>query len=137
MQALIAAGTGDRNATLLDVLGQTGRTAMGTGKDTKVWKLGPWFEAFIDPAQEGDILRVVGTHFPPGFSVSIYTTAPEFGTRVRYFPPNSKIAAEVIKLIAIELECAPCYFEGVYCFEGGRWRKTVDSQASVDLLTVE
>ena len=110
---------------------------MGASKDPKVWKLGPWFEALIDSGEKGYVLRVIRSHFPPGFSVSVYTTAPEFGSRIWYFPANSQITAEVIKLIAVELERSAGDLKGVYRFEGGRWVKAVDSEASVDFLDVE
>ena len=110
---------------------------MGATKDPKVWKLGPWFEALINPGEKGYILCIVRSHFPPGFSVSVYTAAPEFGSRIWYFPANAEITAEIIQLIAIEFEGPASELQGVYRFEGGRWSKAMDGEAGVDFLNVE
>ena len=130
MKALIAAGAGDVYAAPLDILGKAGRTGMRHAIEyAKIGKLGPRFKAFIDASQEGDILRIVRTHFPPGFRIAIHTAAPEFGACIWYLTADPEIAAEVIKLIGIELECPPSDLEGVYCFVRRGWSKAVNGQA--------
>lgn len=99
---------------------------MGAIEDPEIGKFGPWFEALINANQEGDILRIIAAHPSPGFRITLYTTTPEFGPRIRYFPADSEITAEIIKLIAVKFECAPGELQGVYRFEGGRWLKTMD-----------
>lgn len=110
---------------------------MGTIEDAKVGKLGPWLQALVDSNEQGHILRVIMAHSSPGLGVTVYTTPPERGSRIRYFAPNSEVTAQIVKFIRVKFECPTSDLQGIYRLKGGRWLKAMDYQSAIDLLNVE
>lgn len=111
---------------------------MAAGIKIEIRKVrGPWADIVVEPREEGNIVRIIPTHFTPRLSVATHAPKPKMLAGMWELPPYTKEAASRIELIAIQPKMLSQNLQGINSSNGGRGFKAVIYKTRIGFFEIK